>query len=83
MLLVNHASATTLPETVPAFTAFINMKNERLISRWKTRLGKINKLKNYLWIVSMCVLKCFIILQICGIRYQVKIECLNFNLSSY
>ena len=36
MLLVNHASATTLPETVPAFTAFMNMKNERLISRWKT-----------------------------------------------
>ena len=23
----------------------------------------------------MCVLKCFIILQICGIKYQVKIEC--------
>ena len=35
MLLVNHASATTLPETVPAFNAFMNMKNERLISRWK------------------------------------------------
>ena len=29
MLLVNYASATTLPETVPAFTAFMNMKNER------------------------------------------------------
>ena len=29
-LLVNHASATTLPETVPAFTAFMKMKNERL-----------------------------------------------------
>ena len=44
---------------------------------------KINKLTDYLWIVSMCVLKCFIILQICGIRYQVKIECWNFNGSSY
>ena len=36
MLLVNHASATTLPETVPAFTVFMNVKKERLISRWKT-----------------------------------------------
>ena len=36
MLLANHASATTLPETVPEFTAFMNMKNKRLISRWKT-----------------------------------------------
>ena len=36
MLLVNHASATTLPEAVPEFTVFMNMKKQRLISRWKT-----------------------------------------------
>ena len=35
MLLVNGASAT-LPKSVPAFTAFMNMKNEGLICRWKT-----------------------------------------------
>ena len=29
MLLVNHASATILPETVPVFTAFMKMKKER------------------------------------------------------
>ena len=29
MLHVNHLSATILPETVPAFTAFIKMKKER------------------------------------------------------
>ena len=36
ILFVNHASATALPETVPAFTAFMNINNEMLISRWKT-----------------------------------------------
>ena len=30
MLLVYHASATTLPETVPTFTAFMKMKNEKV-----------------------------------------------------
>ena len=35
MPLVNHVSATKFPETVPAFTAFMNMKNERPITRWK------------------------------------------------
>ena len=29
MLLVNHASAITLPETVPTLAAFMKMKNER------------------------------------------------------
>ena len=29
ILLVNYVSVTTLPETVPAFTAFMKMKNER------------------------------------------------------
>ena len=29
MLLLNHASATILPETVPAFTAFMKTKKER------------------------------------------------------
>ena len=29
MLLLNHASATILPETLPAFTAFMKMKKER------------------------------------------------------
>ena len=29
MLLVNHASATILPETVLSFTAFMKMKKER------------------------------------------------------
>ena len=33
ILLVNHVSATTLPETVPAFTAFMKMKNERSFLR--------------------------------------------------
>ena len=33
ILLVNHVSVTTLPETVPAFTAFMKMKNERLFLR--------------------------------------------------
>ena len=28
MLLVDHSSATTLPDTIPAFTAFMEMKNE-------------------------------------------------------
>ena len=37
MLLVIYASAATLPETVTAVTAFMNMKNERLISIWKTK----------------------------------------------
>ena len=32
----------------------------------RKRFPKINKLKDYLWIVSMCVLKRFIILQTCG-----------------
>ena len=29
MLLANHASATILSETVPAFTAFMKIKKER------------------------------------------------------
>ena len=29
MLLVNHLSATVLPETVPAFTAFMKKKKEK------------------------------------------------------
>ena len=29
MLLVYHASATTLPETIPTFIAFMKMKSER------------------------------------------------------
>ena len=33
ILLVNHVSVTTLPETVPAFTAFMKMKNERSFLR--------------------------------------------------
>ena len=33
ILLVNHVSVTTLPETVPAFTAFTKMKNERSFLR--------------------------------------------------
>ena len=32
MLLVNRASATILPENVPAFTAFMKMKNERSVN---------------------------------------------------
>ena len=45
MLHVNHASATTLPETVPTFTAFMKVVKSRKI------IQKINKLKDYLWIV--------------------------------
>ena len=33
ILLLNHVSVTTLPETVPAFTAFMKMKNERSFLR--------------------------------------------------
>ena len=33
ILLVNHVSVTTLSETVPAFTAFMKMKNERSFLR--------------------------------------------------
>ena len=71
MLLVNHASATTLPEAVPAFAAFMKMGRERSANFYVEngkRTLKRNKLKDYLSIVSMCALKCFIILQICGIN---------------
>ena len=71
ILLLNHASATILPETVPAFTAFMKMKKERsanLQEENEKRIPKINKLKDYLWIVPICALKCFIILQIYGIN---------------
>ena len=69
MLLVNHASTTVLPETVSAFTAFMKMTNDRT-ANFQVENGKIilqiNKLKDYLWMASMCALKCFIILQIYG-----------------
>ena len=71
MLLLNHASATILPETAPAFTASMKMKKERsanLQEENEKRISKINKLKDYLWIVPICALKCFIILQIYGIN---------------
>ena len=71
MLLVNRASATILPENVPAFTAFMKMKNERSANfqvENGLRIPKINKLKDYLWIASMYASKCFILLQIYGIN---------------
>ena len=44
ILLVNHVSVTILPETVPAFTAFMKMKNEksflRRISNFYVENGK-------------------------------------------
>ena len=48
MLLLNHASVTTLPGFVPAFTTFMKMKNERSANFWvenRKRIPKINKLK--------------------------------------
>ena len=39
MLLVNHTSATTLPETVPTFTAFMKMKDQRLANLKNQRLA--------------------------------------------
>ena len=71
MLHVYHASATTLPETVPTFTAFMKMKNERSANFYVEngkRIPKINKLKDYLGIVQMCALKCSVILHIYGIN---------------
>ena len=71
MILVNHGSATILPETVPVFAALMKMKEEMSVSFYVEngkRILKRNKLIDYLLIVSMCALKCFIILQICGIN---------------
>ena len=48
MLLLNHASVATLPDSVPAFTAFMKMKNERSANFWvenRKRIPKINNLK--------------------------------------
>ena len=54
MRLVNHASATALSETVPAFTVFMKIKNKRSgnfqMENGK-RIPKISNLKDYLWIV--------------------------------
>ena len=37
MLLLNHASVTTLPGSVPASTTFMKIKTkDQLISGWKT-----------------------------------------------
>ena len=69
MVLVNHASSTILLETVPAFTVFMKMKNEKsanFLVENRKGIPKISNLKNYLW--TVCALKCFIILQICGIN---------------
>ena len=50
ILLVNHVSVTTLPETVPAFTAFTKMKNERsFLRRKRKRIPKIINLKDSEW----------------------------------
>ena len=56
MLLVNYASATTLPETVPTFTAYMNMKIGRLISRWKTEKDSKNKqvIRLFMDCISVC-----------------------------
>ena len=48
MLLLNHASVATLPDFVPAFTAFMKMQNERSANFWvenRKRIPKINNLK--------------------------------------
>ena len=78
MLLVNHASATALPETVPAFTAFMNMKKERLISRWETKkIPKDKQVKGlFMDCINMCVKMFYCSLDMWN---QVKIQCWNFN----
>ena len=50
MLLVNHASATTLPETLPVFTAFMKIKKERSDNFYMENEKRIPKTNN-LWIV--------------------------------
>ena len=50
LLLVNQVSVTTLPETVPAFTTFMKMKNERsFLRRKRKRIPKIINLKDSEW----------------------------------
>ena len=54
MRLVNHAFATALSETVPAFTVFMEMKNKRSGNFYMEngkRIPKTSNLKDYLWIV--------------------------------
>ena len=78
MPLVNHVSATKFPETVPAFTAFMNMKNEGqfLGGKW----NKIPKNKQVKRLLLDCINVCVkMFYSSPNMWNQVKIECWNFS----
>ena len=82
MLLVIYASAATLPGTVTAVTAFMNMKNERLISIWKTK--NIPQNKQVKRIFMDCINVCVKMFHYSLNKWNyVKTECWNFKGSSY
>ena len=58
MLLLNHASVATLPDSVPVFTVFMKMKNERSANFWVENRKKIPKINNLKYLFKDCINVC-------------------------
>ena len=71
MLLLNHSSATTLPKTLPAFTAFMNMK---FLTETDSQTKQVKRL--FMDCINACV-KMFYYSP--NMWNQVKIKCWKFN----